>query len=75
MPYFVFRVGMFKVLEKQGEWASYKEARAQTNALRKTLDPKSGDKYKMIFAENEIAAQETLTAERNLEKTLSGDDW
>ena len=41
----------------------------------KTLDPKSGDQYKMIFAENEIAAQETLTAERVLEKTLSGDDW
>ena len=75
MPYYVFRMGMFKVLEKQGEWPGFKEARAHTNELRKTLDPKSGDKYKMIFAENEIAAQETLTAERNLEKTLSGDDW
>jgi hypothetical protein len=68
-------MGMFKVLEKQGEWASFKEAKAHTNALRKTLDPKSGDKYKMIFAEDEIAAQEALTAERVLEKTLSGDDW
>jgi hypothetical protein len=75
MPYYVFRLGMFKVLEKQGEWASFKEARAHANALRKTLDPKSGDKYKMIFAENEIAAQDTLNAERTLEKTLSGDDW
>jgi hypothetical protein len=75
MPYYVFRMGMFKVLEKQGEWATFKEARTQTNALRKTLDPKTGDKYKMIFAENEIVAQETLTAERELEKTLSGDDW
>ncbi|HQS98922.1 MAG: hypothetical protein B7Y26_02275 [Hydrogenophilales bacterium 16-64-46] len=75
MPYYVFRLGMFKVLEKKGEWTSFKEARAQTNELRKTLDPKSGDKYKMIFAEDEIAAQETLTAERVLEKTLSGDDW
>jgi hypothetical protein len=75
MPYYVFRMGMFKVLEKQGEWASFKEARAQVNELRKTLDPKSGDKYKMIFADNEIAAQEALTAERELDKTLSGDDW
>lgn len=75
MPYYVFRLGMFKVLEKQGEWSSFKEARAHTNALRKTLDPKSGDKYKMVFAENEIAAQETLNVERKLEKTLSGDDW
>ena len=75
MPYYVFRMGMFKVLEKQGEWASFKEARAHTNELRKTLDTKSGDKYKMIFAENEIAAQEALSAERVLEKTLSGDDW
>jgi hypothetical protein len=29
----------------------------------------------MMFADNEIAAQEALTAERELEKTLSGDDW
>ena len=75
MPYYVFRLGMFKVLEKKGEWTSFKEAKAQVNDLRKTLDPKSGDQYKMIFAENEIAAQETLTAERELDKSLSGDDW
>lgn len=75
MPYYVFRLGMFKVLEKQGEWPSFKEARAHVNELRKTLDPKSGDKYKLIFAENEIVAQDTLSAERELDKTLSGDDW
>ena len=75
MPYYVFRLGMFKVLEKQGEWTSFKEAKAQTNALRKTLDPKTGDKYKMMFAENEIAAQETLSAERELDQRLTGDDW
>ncbi len=75
MPYYVFRLGMFKVLEKQGEWPTFKEARAQTNDLRKTLNPKTGDKYKMIFAENEIAAQETLSAERALDTRLTGDDW
>ena len=75
MPYYVFRQGMFKVLEKQGEWASFKEARAHVNELRKTLDHKTGDKYKMIFADNEIAAQETLMAERELDASLSGDDW
>ncbi|HMM46831.1 MAG TPA: hypothetical protein PKC12_02500 [Thiobacillaceae bacterium] len=75
MPYYVFRIGMFKVLEKQGEWASFKEARVHVNELRKTLDPKSGDTYRMIFAENEIAAQETLSAERELDPSLSGDDW
>lgn len=75
MPYYVFRLGMFKVLEKQGEWPSFKEARVHVNELRKTLDPKTGDKYKMIFAENEIAAQETLSAERELDQRLTGDDW
>jgi hypothetical protein len=75
MPYYVFRIGMFKVLEKQGEWASFKEAKAQVNALRKTLDPKSGDRYKMIFAEDELVAQERLTAERDLDPSLAGDDW
>ncbi len=75
MPYYVFRIGMFKVLEKQGEWASFKEAKAHTNELRKSLDPKSGDRIKMIFAEDEIAAQDTLMAERELDQRLSGDDW
>ena len=75
MPYYVFRIGMFKVLEKQGEWAGFKDAKAQVNALRKTLDPKSGDRYKMIFADNELAAQETLGAERDLDASLAGDDW
>lgn len=75
MPYYVFRIGMFKTLEKQGEWASFKEAKAHVNELRKTLDTKSGDQYKMIFADNEIAAQDALTAERELDKSLSGDDW
>jgi hypothetical protein len=75
MPYYVFRIGMFKVMEKQGEWATFKEAKVHTNELRKTLDPKTGDKIKMIFAENEIVAQDTLSAERELDKTLSGDDW
>ncbi len=75
MPYYVFRLGMFKVLEKQGEWASFKEAKAHTNELRKQLDPKSGDRIKMIFADNEIAAQDTLSAERDLDQRLSGDDW
>jgi hypothetical protein len=66
---------MFKVMEKQGEWATFKEAKAHTNELRKMLDPKTGDKIKMIFAENEIAAQDTLSAERELDASLSGDDW
>jgi hypothetical protein len=66
---------MFKVLEKQGEWATFKEAKAHTNALRKTLDPKTGDKYRMVFAEDEIAAQETLSTDRELDQRLSGDDW
>jgi len=66
---------MFKVMEKQGEWATFKEAKVHTNELRKTLDPKTGDKIKMIFAENEIAAQDTLSAERELDASLSGDDW
>jgi hypothetical protein len=66
---------MFKVMEKQGEWATFKEAKVHTNELRKTLDPKTGDRIKMIFAENEIVAQDTLSAERELDQTLSGDDW
>ena len=75
MPYFIYNIGPLKILKKEGVAESFKEAKAAANELRKQLDPKSGQTVKMIFAENELAAEELLTQERELDPSLAGDDY
>lgn len=75
MPYYIYKIGPLNILEKQGQADSFKEAKAAANALRKQLDPNAGQAIKMIFAENELAAEDILSQPRELDPTLSGDDY
>ena len=76
MPYFIYKIGgPLRLLEKQGVADSFKEAKAAANALRKDLDPSTGYQIKMIFAENELQAEDTLSQPRELDATLAGDDY
>ena len=75
MPYFVYKIGPLNTLEKQGQAESFKEAKAMANELRKGVDPASGQMVKMIFAENELAAEDTLSQPRELDPSLAGDDY
>ncbi|NWG88063.1 MAG: hypothetical protein HXY26_11245 [Hydrogenophilaceae bacterium] len=75
MPYFIYKIGPLNILEKQGVADNFKEAKAAANELRKQLDPNTGVRIKMIFAENELAAEDILSQPRELDATLSGDDY
>lgn len=75
MPYYIYKIGPLNILEKQGQADSFKEARAAANELRKQLDPKAGQVIKMIFAENELQAEDTLSQPRELDPSLAGDDY
>ncbi|MBM4182438.1 MAG: hypothetical protein FJ209_12920 [Betaproteobacteria bacterium] len=75
MPYYIYKIGPLNILEKQGQAESFKEAKAVANELRKQLDPKAGQAIKMIFAENELAAEDTLSQPRELDASLAGDDY
>lgn len=75
MPYFIYEVGPLKILNKRAVAASFKEAKAIANDLRKGLDPNTGTQVKMIFAENELQAEETLSQPRELDPSLAGDDY
>ena len=75
MPYFIYKIGPMNILEKQDVAEGFKEARARANELRKGLDPMHGTKIKMIFAENELAAEDTLSQPRELDASLAGDDY
>lgn len=75
MPYFIYKVGPLSILNKQAQADSFKEAKALANELRKGLAPNSGTLVKMIFAENELQAEDTLSQPRELDPSLAGDDY
>lgn len=75
MPYYIYKIGPLNILEKQGQAESFKEAKAAANELRKGLDPKAGQVIKMIFADNELAAEDILSQPRELDASLAGDDY
>lgn len=75
MPYFIYEIGPLNILNKRDQASSYKEAKAIANTLRKKLDPNTGAQIKMIFAENELQAEDTLSQPRELDPSLAGDDY
>lgn len=75
MPYYLYKIGPLNILEKLGQADDFKTAKAIANELRKGLDPASGQTVKMIFAENELAAEDTLSQPRELDASLAGDDY
>jgi hypothetical protein len=75
MPYYIYKIGPLNILSKQAEADGFKDARAIANDLRKAIDPKSGTRIQMIFAENELAAEDTLSQPRELDPSLAGDDY
>lgn len=75
MPYYIYKIGPLSILQKQGMADGFKEARALVNDLRKGLDPMSGTRIKMIFAANELQAEDTLSQPRELDPSLAGDDY
>ncbi len=75
MPYFVYKIGPLNILTKLGEADSFKAAKSLANEHRKQLLPTSGQSVKMIFAENELAAEDTLSQPREGEVGMIGDDY
>lgn len=75
MPYYVYKIGPLNILAKLGEADTFKAAKSLANEHRKQLLPASGQSVKMIFAENELAAEDTLSQPREGEVGLIGDDY
>lgn len=75
MPYFIYKISPQRTLEKQGMAEKFKEAKALVNELRKTLDPNTGYTVRMIFAENELQAEDLLSQKREPDPSLMGDEW
>lgn len=77
MPYHIYRVtsvGPVRQLEKLAEHETFKTASAQAKALRKEGGLPAGAEIKVIFADNELLAEELLSQVREPEPFI-GDDY
>ena len=68
MPYYVYKVsagmGLVKNLELIDEFQMFKEAKIKVKALRADDPLESKDLYKIIFADNQLIAEEQLQEKR-----------
>ena len=68
MPYYVFKITqpteLIKQLKFQDSFEEYRKARELTRNIRKDLPLDSGITVKMLFAANQLAAEETLMEKR-----------
>ena len=74
MPYYIYRIFPFGRLEKVDALPNYREASARLRALRKDIPPGADWQARMIFAENELQAEDLLSQPRAPEP-LIGDDY
>ena len=79
MPYYLYNVDpmigtQFKRLEKLGQFSSFKEASAEAKLRRAAPDLPAGRQVKVMFADNELQAEELLSQVREPEPMI-GDDY
>jgi hypothetical protein len=75
MPYFVYKIRPpFKQLEKIDSFPTFKEASAFAKSVRTGLAADDKCTVKVIFAENELQAEDLLNQVREPEP-MTGDDY
>lgn len=65
MPYYIYRVKPFAQLDKLAEHTAFAPASSAAKTLRAAQPAGSPDKIKVIFAENEIQAEDLLCQVRD----------
>ena len=76
MPYYIYRVSMRPLphLDQLAQCASFKEASTRIKLLRTAPDLPPDCSVRMIFAENELAAEDLLSQVREREPGVAGDE-
>lgn len=72
MPYFVYAVRPFAQLERLGAHASFGDASVHVKSLRKANPDDPPTRYRVMFADDAVAAEDLLLASR--EPRPHGDD-
>ena len=76
MPYFIYRTFAFPLrrLEPAGREDSFKAASARTKELRASPDLPDGCTVRMVFAQNELEAEDLLNQIREAAPGVVGDE-
>ena len=75
MPYYVYKIQpLIKVLEKVQQFGSFKDASKFAKDLRASLASTDNCAVKVIFGENELEAEDTLSQVRD-PQPLTGEDY
>jgi hypothetical protein len=77
MPYYLYRItqiGSLKQMDKLAEFDAFKTASAEAKRLRQGEDFPDNVAVKVMFAENELLAEDLLQQVREAEPQL-GDDY
>lgn len=74
MAYYIYRVFSFARLEKVAQFEAFKDASAEAKRLRAAGDQAADCKLKVIFAENELQAEDLLSQVRRAEAGVIGDE-
>ncbi len=75
MPYYVYRItdsaaGFVKQLELLDTFDSYRDAKQLTKKTRLAMDSSDSAQIKVMFADNELAAEEQLQEKREKPITM-----
>jgi hypothetical protein len=74
MPYYVYKIHPMRIVEKLAQFDKFKEASGHAKELRNALTGKDNYSIKVIFAENELHAEEMLGEVREKPPT-TGEDY
>ena len=74
MPYFIYKIHPMKILEKVSEHAKFQDASAEAKILRRDLPADANYTIKVVFGENELHAEDTLSEVREAQPT-TGEDY
>ena len=76
MPYYIYRIEEFPVrrLELVGQDDAFRTASARTKALRASPGLPQGSTVRMVFAANELEAEDLLNQKREAAPGVVGDE-
>lgn len=74
MPYFIYKVGRLNLLEQLGVEDSFRAAKARATEMRSQLAPEAPTTVRIIFAANELEAEDLLSQPSQSTPGVFGDD-
>lgn len=74
MPYYVYKIFPFRRLAKVDEFSMFKDASAHAKAMRREIAPSDDYQVKVVFADNELHAEDLLSQVREQPPLIAEDD-